>query len=244
MYFSQLFKIKSFLFSICISIILSLLTTFLYTKNIHGKTKVTVFLNESYIYELDSLISKNYFSVNELFESTRLKYFMNYLKQTDNLQKFFFSEVINSKNFKLECKNNMSINYVEIDKRTFAIEVAGKTQDIEAINICISSTVDLINNLLNDKTNEVITKIKFNILTINKSKTMEDQNLKKLNEDLTELQNEIKKNPIKLKIGPRLETTISKYTNSKIYFATIFICYLISTIFILERKKIFKFIGK
>jgi hypothetical protein len=243
MYFSQLFKIKSFLFSICISIILSLLTTFLYTKNIHGKTKVTVLLNESYIYEIDNLISKNYPGVNELFESVRLKYFMNYLKQTDNLKKFFFSEVINSKNFKLECKNNMSINYVEIDKRTFAIEIADKTQDIEAINICISSTVDFINNLLNDHTNEVITKIKSS-LTINKSKMVKEENLKKLDEDLTELQNAIKKNPIKLKIGPRLETTISKYTNAKIYFATIFICYLISTIFILERKKIFKFIGK
>ena len=126
MYFSQLFKIKSFLFSICISIILSLLTTFLYTKNIHGKTKVTVLLNESYIYEIDNLISKNYPGVNERFERVRLKYFMNYLKQTDNLKKFFFSEVINSKNFKLECKNNMSINYVEIDKNTFAIKVNTK----------------------------------------------------------------------------------------------------------------------
>ena len=102
MYFAQLFKIKSFLFSICISIILSLLTTFLYTKNIHGKTKVTVLINENYIYEIDSLMSKNYPTVNELFESTRLKYFMHYLKLTDNLniKKFYFSEVINSKNFK------------------------------------------------------------------------------------------------------------------------------------------------
>ena len=76
MNFAQLFKVKNILVSVFISIILSSLTTFLYTKNTTGKTKVTVLLTENYNPEIYFLMNKDYF-LNELFERARLQYLLS-----------------------------------------------------------------------------------------------------------------------------------------------------------------------
>jgi len=241
MYFTQFYKFKSFFYSFCISIILSSFTTFLYTKSIHGKTKVTVLIKEDYNSEIYFLINNNYL-YNELFQKARLEYFINNFKETDNLKKLIFYKNANIKKIKQECNKDMAINYVEIDKRTFAIEIADKTQNIEKINLCISSTIDLINNSINDQINIIITE--FNIFSqkfpfaVIPAEILGNENLKSAYKDFLNLENKIKKNPIK--IESRLETIISRYTNAKIFFISIFVCYLIIAILTLERKKIYK----
>jgi hypothetical protein len=243
MHFAQLIKIKSFVVVVCISITLSSLSTFLYTKQTTGKTNVTVLLKEDYSSEIYFLINKDYFS-SELFEKAQLKYFINNLKETNTLKKKIFFKNIN--NLKQECKKGMSVNYIEIDKRTFAIEVTDKTENIEAINLCISSTVDLINNSINDQINKTIVEFKFYSqkspfapFTVIPPEILGNENLKLLYKDFLNLENKIKKNPIK--IEDRFETSVTKFTNYKIFFITVFAIYFIIAVFILERKKIFKY---
>ena len=243
MHFAQLIKIKSYVAVVCISITLSSLSTFLYTKQTTGKTNVTVLLKEDYSSEIYFLINKDYF-LNELFEKAQLKYFINNLKETNTLKKQIFYK--NIKNLKQECKKGMSVNYIEIDKRTFAIEVADKTENIEAINLCISSTVDLINNSINDQINKIIVEFKFYSqkspfapFTVIPPEILGNENLKLLYKDFLNLENKIKKNPIK--IEDRFETSVTKFTNYKIFFITVFAIYFIIAVFILERKKIFKY---
>lgn len=240
MYFIKFLKIKNFFIAVCASIILSLLITFLYTKNISGKTKITFVVKENYNSELYFLMSKYNF-LNELFESARLQYFINNFKETDNSKKLIFYKNINLKNLKRECQKGMSINYITIDKRTFIIEIADKTQNIEAINLCISSTVNSINNLINDQINLIINEFKFYSdkfpFAVIPPEIMGNENLKSLYKDFINLENKIKKDPIKIEY--RNETTISKFTNIKIYFITVFIIIFIILIFILERKRIF-----
>lgn len=245
MYFAQFFKIKNFFLSFFISIILSLLTTFLYTKYTPGKTKITVLLKEDYdpdIYFIIKNSENKSDSLSELFESIRLEYFINNLREVDNLKKIIFYKKLNIKNLKEECKKNMQINYIEINKRKFAIEVYGKNENIEAINLCISSILDLINNSINDQINSIITELKFYYqkypFIVIPPEIIVNENLNLLYKNFLNLENKIKKNPIK--IESRFETIVSKYTNFKIYFITVFICYLIIAISILERKKIFK----
>jgi hypothetical protein len=242
MNFAQLFKVKNILVSVFISIILSSLITFLYTKNTTGKTKVTVLLTENYNPEIYFLMNKDYF-LNELFERARLQYFINNLQESNNLKKLIFYKNTNIKNLKQECKKSMSINYIAINKRTFAMEVADKTQNIEAINLCITSTVDLINNSINGQVNGIINEFKFYSqkfpFAVMPPEIMGNENLKILYKNFLDLENKIKKNPIK--IDGRIETTFSKYSSVKIFFTSVFICILIITIFILERKKIFNF---
>jgi hypothetical protein len=246
MYFAQLIKIKSIIVSVCISIILSSFTTFLYTKQTTGKKIVTVILKEDYNSEIYFLISKDFF-LSELFEKVRLKYFINNLKETDALKKIIFYK--NIKNLNQECKKSMSINYIEVDKRTFAMEVADKIKNTEAINLCISSTIDLINNSINDQINEITAEFKFNWqkspfapFAVMPPEIIGNENFKLLYKDFLNLENKIKKNPIK--VEDRFETSISKFTSYKIFFITIFICYFFIAVFILERKKIFKYFKK
>ena len=243
MHFAQLIKIKSYVAVVCISITLSSLSTFLYTKQTTGKTNVTVLLKEDYSSEIYFLINKDYF-LNELFEKAQLKYFINNLKETNTLKKQIFYK--NIKNLKQECKKGMSVNYIEIDKRTFAIEVADKTENIEAINLCISSTVDLINNSINDQINKIIVEFKFYSqkspfapFTVIPPEILGNENLKLLYKDFLNLENKIKKNPIK--IEDRFETSVTKFTNYKIFFIAVFAIYFIIAAFILERKKLFKY---
>jgi hypothetical protein len=240
MHFAQLIKIKSFVVVVCISITLSSLSTFLYTKQTTGKTNVTVLLKEDYSSEIYFLINKDYYS-SELFEKAQLKYFINNLKETNTLKKQIFYK--NIKNLKQECKKGMSVNYIEIDKRTFAIEVADKTENIEAINLCISSTVDLINNSINDQINKIIVEFKFYSqkfpFAVIPPEILGNENLKLLYKDFLNLENKIKKNPIK--IEDRFETSVTRFANYKFFFITVFIIYFIIAVFILERKKLFKY---
>lgn len=242
MYFAKFFKIKSFLVSVFISIILSSLTTFLYTKYTLGKTKVTVILKEDYGPDIHFIINISKNSLDELFEKARLQYFINNLKETNSLKNLIFYKNVNIENLKLECKKNLRINYIEIDKKTFAIEIADKTQNIEAINLCISSTVNFINDSINNQINKIVNDLKFYYLkypfVYTPPEIMVNENLNLLYKNFLNLENKIKKNPIK--IESRFETSIAIYTNVKIFFATIFACYLIAAILILERKKIFK----
>jgi hypothetical protein len=241
MYFAQFFKIKSFLVSVFISIILSSITTFLYTKYTPGKTKITVLLKEDFNPDIYFIINNSKTFV-ELFESIRLEYFINNFREVNNLKKLIFDKKTNIKNLKQECKKSMQVDYIEINKKTFAIEISDKTENIEAINLCISSTLDLINNSINDQINPIITEFKFYYqkypFILTPPEIMVNENLNLLYKNFLNLENKIKKDPIK--IESRFETTVSKYTNVKIYFITVFICYLIIIIFILERKKIFK----
>lgn len=241
MYFAQFFKIKSFLVSVFISIILTSLTTFLYTKYTPGKTKVTVILKEDYSPDIYFIINKNN-SLDELFERARLQYFINNLTEKNSLKNLIFYKNVNIENLKLECKKNLHINYIEINNKTFAIEIADKTQNIEAINLCISSTVNFINDSINDEINKIVNDLKFYYqkypFVYIPPEIIVNENLNLLYKNFLNLENKIKKNPIK--IESRFETSISKYTDVKIYFITLFVCYFIIVIFILERKKIFK----
>jgi hypothetical protein len=244
MYFAKFIKVKNILVSVFISIVLSSLATFLYTKNTPGKTKVTVLLTEDYNPEIYFLMNKDYF-LNELFERARLQYFINNFQETDNLKKLIFYKNTNIKILKQECKKSMNINYIAINKRTVAMEVADKTQNIEAINLCITSTVDLINNSINELVNGIINEFKFysqkSSFADMSPEIIGNENLKLLYKNFLDLENIIKKKPIKIKIETRVETTISKHSNVKIYFTTVFLCFLIIAIFIFERKKIFKY---
>jgi hypothetical protein len=241
MYFAQYFKIKNFLVSVFISIILSSLTTFLYTKNTPGKTKITVLLKEDFNPDIYFIINNDKIgSIAELFESIRLEYFIKNFKESNNLKKLIFYKKINIKNLKQDCKKNMQIDYIEINKKTFAIEFYDKTENIEAINLCISSTLDLINNSINDQINSIIPELKFYyqkyFFVVIPPEIIANENLNLLYKNFLDLENQIKKTPIKIRMEARDETNISKFTNLKIYFATIFVCFFIITILILEKK--------
>ena len=247
MYFTQLFKIKNFLVSFFISIILSSFTTFLYTKQTGGKTKITVVLTEDYNPDLYFIMTKDAF-LSELFASVRLQYFINNFQETDKIKKLIFYKNTNIRNLNKECKESMSINYIPINRTTFAMEVADKTQNIEAINLCITSTIDLLNISINEQANRVINEFKFykqkSAFALIPPEKAKDENLNLLYKNFLDLENKIKKKPIKIRIEARDETNISKFTNLKIYFATIFMCFFIITILILEKKQILKYFKK
>jgi hypothetical protein len=240
MYFIKFQKIKIFFIIFCASIILSLLTTLLFTKNISGKTKITFVIKEDHNSELYFLFNKHKF-LEAHFESARLKYFINKFKETNKSKKLIFLKDIDLRNLKLECQKSTLIDYIEIDDRTFIIEVADKTQNIEAINLCISSIVDIINNFINDQINLNIIQFKFYLekfpFAFIPTENMGNENLNLLYKEYINLDNKIKKNPIKIEYTNK--TIISGFTRVETYFITMFIISFIILLFIQERKKIF-----
>ncbi len=240
MKFTKLINLKKLLVAIFISILFSSFSTYIYSKNKSGKTKVSIVLQENYNPEIYFLLRENPF-LNELFESVRLQYFINNLREKNDLKLMIFYKKIDVKEINLQCKKNIPIDYIEIDKRKFIIEIADTSKNIDDINLCILSIVDFINKSINNQLSKIISEFKIYsqknpFITIPPG-IITNENLTLRYKDFLNLENKIQKNPITLEF--RTEYTISKFTNTKIYFFTLFTSLLIISLVILNRKRIF-----
>lgn len=241
MNFIKKFNLKSYFITFSTALLLSLIVIFFYSTNKPGKTKVTIILKENYSPEIYILLKKdNIF--NELFETGTIKYFIKNLNEKNDLKKKLFLKKINIKNINLQCKKSIFINYTEIDNRTFLVEMVDKTQNLEDINLCALSTLNTINNLINDQINKIVSEYKlhlekYDFLFIPPEIIKNERYKKFLN-----LENTIKKNPIE--IDYRDEVSISKYTRIEILFISIFFLILISLLIIKNKKKLILKINK
>jgi hypothetical protein len=239
MSFNNLSKANKYLVSICISIFLSLFTTFFLIKIEGGKRQISVMLKENYNSETYILFSHNSY-VSNLFENTRLDYFINLLKNGNNFQNMLFFKNYNFSNYNDQCSKGMFINYIIIDKKNVLLEIADKNKK-DSINLCISSIVDFINNSINENINKNnlelnINKEKFLIFALAQNNFRnEDEKLNYIASFNTE--KIVNKNPII--IAKKREVISKKILSPVIYFILLFICYEIIFVSILFRKKIF-----
>lgn len=237
MKFLKLINLKQLLICIFISILISSFGTYIYSKNKSGKTKVSIVLQENYNPEIYFLLKENQF-LNDLFESARLQYFINNLKEKNDLKLMIFYKKIDAKEKNLQCKKNIPIDYIEIDKRKFIIEIADKSENIDDINLCILSIVDFINKSINNQLSKIISEFKIyskkNSFITTPPQYLTNENLALSYKDLLNLENRIQKNPITLEF--RTEYTISKFTRTEVYFFTLFTSFLIISLVILNRK--------
>lgn len=236
---------ESYFITFFIALLLSLIATFFYSINKPGKTKVTIILKENYSPEIYILLKKDII-LNELFETATIKYFIKNLNEKNDLKKKIFLKKLNIKNINLQCKKSIFINYTEIDNRTFVVEMVDKTQNLEDINLCALSTLNTINNLINDEINKIISEYKlysekYDFLSIPPEIIKNDDFLLRYKKFLN-LENRIKKNPIE--IAYRDEVSISKYTSIKILFISLFFLIFIILYIIKNKKKIILKISK
>lgn len=237
------FKIDFITFSL--ALLLSLIITFFYSTNKPGKTKVTIILKENYSPEIYILLRKDYI-FNELFESATIKYVIKNLNEKNYIKKKIFLKKINIKNINLQCKKSIIINYSEIDNRTFLVEMVYKTINLEDINLCALSTLNTINNLINDQIYKIVPEYKLYIKKYGflfiPPEIIKNEDLLLRYEKFLNLENTIKKNPIE--IDYKDEVFISKYTRIEILFTSIFFLIFISLLIIKNRKKIILKINK
>lgn len=240
MNFIKKFNLKSYFITFSTALLLSLIVIFFYSTNKPGKTKVTIILKENYSPEIYTVIKKDkYF--NELFETATIKYFIKNLNEKNDSKKNFLF-----KNINLQCKKSIFINYTEIDNRTFLVEMVDKTQNLEDINLCVLSTLNTINDLINDQINKIVSEYKlylekYDFLFI-PPEIMKNEDLLLRYKKFLNLENTIKKNPIE--IAYRDEVSISKYIRIEILFISIFFLILISFLIIKNKEKLILKINK
>jgi hypothetical protein len=245
MSFNNLSKANKYLVSICISIFLSLFTTFFLIKIEGGKVQISVMLKENYNTETNILFSHNS-DVRNLFENTRLDYFINLLKNSNNFQKMLFFKNYNFSNYNDICSKGMIINYIILDKTNVLLEIADKKNKKDSINLCISSIVDFLNNSINENINKNnlelnINKEKFLVFILAQNNFRnEDEKLNYI--ALFNTEKIVNKNPII--IAKKREIISTKVLNPAVYFILLFICYEIIFVSILLRKKIFLYLKK
>lgn len=243
MSFNNFSKLDKYLVSICISIILSLFTTFFLKKIDGGKIQISVMLKENYNSQTYLLFGHNSY-VNNLFENARLNYFINFLKSKNN-QNLLSFEDYDFSDFNNRCEKNMYINYIIVDKKNVLLEIADKKNKKDSLYLCITSIVDFLNNSINQNIN------KNNLeLNIDKEKLLVyfgQRDFKNENEKLNYLasfntEKIVNKNPVQ--ITKKREIISTKITKPIVYFIVLFICYEIIFISILFRKKIFLYLKK
>ena len=245
MNFIKKFNLKSYFITLSTALLLSLIVIFFYSTNKPGKTKVTIILKENYSPEIYILLKKDN-NFNELFETATIKYFIKNLNEKNDFKKKLFLKKINIKNINLQCKKSIFINYTEIDNRTFLVEMVDKTQNLEDINLCALSTLNTINNLINDQINKIVYEYKlylekYDFLFI-PPEIIKNEDLLLRYKKFLNLENTIKKNPIE--IAYRDEVSISKYTRIEILFISIFFLIVISLLIIKNKKKLILKINK
>lgn len=243
MNFIKLIKLKDIFVSFCISLLLSSLLTFFFLKTLPGKTKINVILKEYYKNNLFLLVQRNPVPVNFL-EGVRLEYFIKGLadkKSGSYKHKLFIEE--NDKNTKIKCKDDLAINYVSLDNKSSSIQIVGKKKDIDDINLCISTTLNFINNSINQKINNLISEYnseyKVHLLYQLPNEPFITKEGRLFLLDFINIENKFDKNPIKILL--REEITISRFTDFRIFFITIFMSLFFMTFLFLLRKKIFIF---
>jgi hypothetical protein len=245
MSFNNLSKANKYLVSICISIFLSLFSTFFLIKIEGGKVQISVMLKENYNSETYILFSHNSY-VSNLFENTRLDYFINLLQNRNNFQRMLFFKNYNFSNYNDKCSKGMFINYIIVDKKNVLLEIADKKSKKDSVNLCISSIVDFLNNSINENINKNnlelnINKEKFLVFALAQNNFRnEDEKLNYIASFNTE--KIVNKNPII--IAKKKEIISTKVLSPAIYFILLFICYEIIFVSILLRKKIFLYLKK
>jgi len=254
MIFKKSTNLKIFLIFLVTSLFFTLIVIF-YSNDLGGKIKKTILLQENKNIYIDRAKDLNGFPAN-IFEKIQLEYIIDNLQSAPNSSQRLFFNLENQYSKKVKCPKNVTIiytkldnyNYIKLDKKKFIMEVGGRKNDIDNINSCILQTVNFINETIKNNYDKALTiynlYYKENLIYLNLRYFLNDDQNQKHKLYLENFVNikKLEKNPVEVIYLDTLN--ISKESDIKVLFFTLFLIFLIISLVIFYQKKYLNFIKK
>jgi hypothetical protein len=237
MLYKNLPKIKNIIYAICISIILSSLTTFFLKKYINVKHQVSIILKENY--DFKSYLFLHYHPlIAENFKNVKLEYMIKLLRNEKNSVFIDDEHLSDFMNLKKECGNAYPTDFELIDSKTIIMRTLYVSKDLNTLNLCNNKILHLLNFTIK---NEIIKKKKELKKLIDLNDKLVFMAFGQL--DLVNiLDNYFLTEPVIL--VKENNQIIIKLIKIEHYFIATFICFLIIILSIFERNKLLKLISK